>query len=183
MAARAAADFSYRKRTMPMSKAIGSRYIVELSPQAADFRKAVRDVLESDEVQELKEFRHHKCMTRFQHCLNVSYYSYLLCRKLGFNADEAARAGMIHDLYPDCPKCSRSHLVSHPETALKNARKAFDISKVEEDVILKHMWPIRRGRPKYPESYVVMITDKYIAFFEFCIYLKKSAKVRLKKYI
>ena len=166
-----------------MSKAIGSRYIVELSPQTAGYRDAVKDVLESSEVQELKEFRHHKCMTRFQHCLNVSYYSYLLCRRLGFNADEAARAGMIHDLYPDCPKCSRSHLVSHPETALKNARKAFDISKVEEDVILKHMWPIRRGRPKYPESYVVMITDKYIAFFEFCIYLKRSAQGTLEKYI
>ena len=166
-----------------MSKAIGSRYIVELSPQTAEYREAVRDVLDSSEVQELKEFRHHKCMTRFQHCLNVSYYSFLLCRKLGFNAEEAARAGMIHDLYHDCPKCNKEHLVNHPEEALKNARKSFEISNVEADVILKHMWPIRKGRPCYPESYVVMITDKYIALFEFCIYLKRSAQGRIKRYI
>ncbi|SDA29395.1 uncharacterized protein SAMN02910447_03040 [Ruminococcus sp. YE71] len=166
-----------------MSRAIGSKYIVERSPQAQEYHEAVKDVLNSEEVQDLKDYHHHHCMTRFQHCLNVSYYSFLLCRKLGFNAEQAARAGLLHDLYPECPKCDRRHLTTHPETALENARKSFKLSKVEADVILKHMWPIRKGRPKYPESYVVMMTDKYVAFMEFCIYLKQTADMSLKKHI
>lgn len=159
-----------------MSRAIGSRYTVENSSKLTEYHDAVRGVIDSDEMQKLKEYSHHHCMTRFQHCLNVSYYSYLLCRKLGFNAEQAARAGLLHDLYEDCPKCTRSHLVNHPEEALRNALSSFKLSKVEQDIILKHMWPIRRGLPKYPESMVVMMTDKYIALVEYIFYLRKTAQ-------
>lgn len=159
-----------------MSRATGSRYTVEVSPQISDYHEAVKDVIGSDEVLKLKEFCHHRCMTRFQHCLNVSYYSFLMCRKLGLKAEQAARAGLLHDLYEDCPKCTRRHLVDHPEKALENALESFKLTKVEQDIIVKHMWPIRRGVPKYPESMVVMLTDKYIALMEFCISLKQSAR-------
>ena len=165
-----------------MSRAIGSRYTVETSPQAVEYLTAVEDVLDSEEVQDLKYFAHHHSTTRFQHCLNVSYYSFLLCRKLGFDARQAARAGMLHDLYHSSPKCTKEHLRNHPRIALENARNNFDLSDVEEDVILKHMWPIRKGRPSYPESYVVMFTDKYIAFIEYCAYIKQSAKHSIKKH-
>ncbi|MGN0632697.1 MAG: HD domain-containing protein [Oscillospiraceae bacterium] len=166
-----------------MSRAIGSRYSVENSPQTAEFKAAVTDVLDSEEVQALKAFEHHHSMTRFQHCLNVSYYSFLTCRALGFNAEQAARAGMLHDLYESSPKCTKEHLKNHPDIALNNARNSFRLTKVEADVILKHMWPIRKGRPSYPESYVVMFTDKYIALIEFAIYVKQYTKSALKKYL
>ncbi|MBP3272895.1 MAG: HD domain-containing protein [Ruminococcus sp.] len=166
-----------------MSRAIGSRYTIESSPQVSKYHEAVKDVISSEEMQKLKKYSHHHCMTRYQHCVNVSYYSYLLCRKLGFNAEQAARAGLLHDLYEEMPKCSKEHLRNHPEIALENARKAFKLSKVEADVILKHMWPIRKGRPRYPESYVVMMTDKYVAFMEFCIYLKQTADMTIKKHM
>jgi uncharacterized protein len=164
-----------------MSKAIGSKYIVERSPQVSEYLNAIEDVITSEEVQALKAFEHHHSMTRFQHCLNVSYYSFLTCRKLGFNARQAARAGLLHDLYESSPKCTREHLKNHPQTALENAEKSFRLTKVEKDVILKHMWPIRKGRPSYPESYVVMLTDKYIALAEYIIYLKDTAKNTIKK--
>ena len=59
----------------------------------------VSDLLEHDEVQRLKQFRHHVHTTRFQHSLNVSYYSYWLCRRFHWDAVSAARAGLLHDLY------------------------------------------------------------------------------------
>ena len=52
----------------------------------------VSDLLEHDEVQRLKQFRHHVHTTRFQHSLNVSYYSYWLCRRFHWDAVSAARA-------------------------------------------------------------------------------------------
>ncbi len=171
----------YERAGAKVSRAIGSRYNVEHSPQTSAYLDAISDVLSSSEVQALKKFEHHHSMTRFQHCLNVSYYSYLTCRKLGFNAEQAARAGLLHDLYASSPKCTKEHLKNHPQVALENARKSFRLTKVEADVILKHMWPLRKGRPKYPESYVVMFTDKYIALIEYCIYLSHSAKKITKK--
>lgn len=171
----------YERADAKVSRAIGSRYNVEHSSHTSAYLNAISDVLSSSEVQELKKFEHHHSMTRFQHCLNVSYYSYLTCRKLGFNAEQAARAGLLHDLYASSPKCTKEHLKNHPQLALENARKSFKLTKVEADVILKHMWPLRKGRPKYPESYVVMFTDKYIALIEYCIYLSHSAKKITKK--
>lgn len=171
--------FFMKLKVIIMSKALGSRYSIEHSPRTAEYLSAVSEVMNSSEVQSLKAFHHHRSTTRFQHCLNVSYYSFLACRKLGFDAKTAARAGMLHDLYGSTPKCTKKHLVSHPATALANARKSFSISEVEADIILKHMWPIRPGRPSYPESYVVMITDKYIAAAEICVYLKQTAQESL----
>ncbi len=166
-----------------MSRAIGSKYVVETSPQAEEYLAAVEDVIGSDEVQGLKYFEHHHSTTRFQHCLNVSYYSFLLCRKLGFDAKQAARAGLLHDLYHSSPKCTKEHLKNHPRIALENARESFEISDLEADVILKHMWPIRKGRPSYPESYVVMFTDKYIALIEACMCIKDLRRHSAKKRI
>ncbi len=166
-----------------MSRAIGSRYTVERSPQISEYHDAIFDILSSSEVQSLKEFAHHHSMTRFQHCLNVSYYSFLMCRKLGFNAEQAARAGLLHDLYESSPRCTKEHLKNHPDIALENARKSFRLTKVEADIIQKHMWPIRKGHPKYPESYIVMLTDKYIAMIEYLIYLKSKAEKTIDKLV
>ena len=44
--------------------------------------------------------------------------------------------------------------------ALENA-KAFGLSEVEEDIILKHMWPVTISKPpRYRESMVVNMADK-----------------------
>ena len=55
------------------------------------------------------------------------------------------------------------HAFLHPRLALKNASKITELSSREEDAILKHMWPLYRGIPKYKESYAVTLADKYAA--------------------
>ncbi len=42
-----------------------------------------------------------------------------------------------------------------------------DLSQVEEDIILKHMWLATPHFPCYKESYVVTFVDKYIATEDF----------------
>ena len=58
------------------------------------------------------------------------------------------------------------HAFLHPRLALKNASKITELSSREEDAILKHMWPLYRGIPKYKESYAVTLADKYAATLE-----------------
>ena len=63
-------------------------------------------------------------------------------------------------------KTPQMHAFLHPRLALKNASKITELSSREEDAILKHMWPLYRGIPKYKESYAVTLADKYAATLE-----------------
>lgn len=169
-----------RKEVMPMSKAMGSRYSVESSKESKEYFEFVKDLLDNEVVGEMKKFRHHYSTTCYQHCLNVSYYNYIVCKKLGLNAKAAARAGMLHDLFlydwRDEPrkKGELPHGFSHPKIALENAKEHFELDKLEEDMIVKHMWPLTVKLPRYAESYVIVMIDKYAAMLEFGVHCKNK---------
>ena len=161
-----------------MSKAMGSRYSVESSKESREYFEFVKDLLDNEVVSEMKKFRHHYSTTCYQHCLNVSYYNYIVCKKLGLSAKAAARAGMLHDLFlydwRDEPrkKGELPHGFTHPRIALENAKEHFELDKVEEDMIIKHMWPLTVKLPRYAESYVIVMIDKYAAMLEFGVHCK-----------
>lgn len=153
-----------------MLTAVGSKKNIMELP----FYSCISDIYESDEVQKLGDITHHLYTTRLQHSLNVSYYNYIVCNFLGFDAVSAARAGMVHDLfYYDRKERAKhkvhgekSHCAYHPEVAAENASESFDISTLERDIIIKHMWPVTLKLPKYKESYVIVFVDKYCAVME-----------------
>ncbi len=155
-----------------MLKAIGSRK--ELT-DISSFYECIRDIIQCSEVKELKEITHHICTTRFQHCLNVSYYSFIICRLFSLDEKAAARAGMLHDLFyynrkeynSHKSKGQISHSQMHSFMAAENAAKLVEINDLERDIIEKHMWPVTRKLPKYRESYVITFVDKYCAILEF----------------
>ncbi|MBQ8960843.1 MAG: HDIG domain-containing protein [Ruminococcus sp.] len=137
----------------------------------------IGDIIGCQELERLKEITHHISTTRFQHCVNVSYYSFLVCRKLKLNARSAARAGLLHDLFyynrkeynSSRLKGQPSHSSNHAAIASKNARRVTALTPMEKDMIEKHMWPVTRGLPSYKETYVITVIDKYCAVLEFCV--------------
>lgn len=156
-----------------MLKAIGSRVNLLKDPKGEDYYCLVSDLLENDTVLKMKEFTHHGETSCFQHCLNVSYYNYKICRFFSLNIRAAARAGLLHDLFlydwhtykPE--KGERMHGFSHAETALKNARENFYISDIESDIIEKHMFPLNiTAIPRYRETLVIVLVDKYCGLLE-----------------
>ena len=175
-----------------MSKAMGSRYSIEYSYEMKEYFDFVKDLLDSDVVNEMKKYRHHYSTTCFQHSLNVSYYNYLVCKKLGLDARSAARAGLLHDLFlydwrnVERKKGEKPHGMRHPQIALENAKAHFDVAKREEDMIVKHMWPLTVKLPKYAESYVIVAIDKYSAALEISMHVgrlmkNKAQKIRQRK--
>lgn len=169
-----------------MLKAICSRK--ELTD--INFYDCISDIISCNEVEQLKDITHHISTTRFQHCVNVSYYSYIVCRKFRFNARSAARAGMLHDLFyydrkeynDHKEKGQISHSQLHSLMAAENASKLTDISELERDIIEKHMWPVTRKLPKYKESYVISFVDKYCAVLEYMTpKLRKCASIMSKQ--
>lgn len=71
--------------------------------------------------------------------------------------------------------------MTHPKVALNNAKQHFEIGKREEDMIVKHMWPLTLKFPKYAESYVIVCIDKYTAMLEIGSYLGQKMKEKRKQ--
>lgn len=139
-----------------------------------EYYTCVNDLLNSPEVKKLREFGHHLGTTRFQHSLNVSYYNFLLCRKLHLNARSAARAGLLHDLFfydrKSHEKVLRSHAEEHASVALYNASLAFPISELEGDMIVNHMWPMTPRIPRHRETFIITLVDKFCACAEIMVF-------------
>lgn len=146
---------------------------VNLLDKSSEYYSLVSDLIENEVVLEMKNYIQHGTTTCYQHCLNVSYYSYKVCKKLGLDKESAARAGLLHDLFLyDWHHHSikkpflQKHGFTHPKKALDNANKYFNINNVEEDMILKHMFPLTLKLPKYKETYVIILVDKICCIAE-----------------
>ncbi len=148
-----------------------------------EFNLIIADIINNETVNEMKKFRQHYDTNCFEHCKDVAFYSYLICKKLNLDYEAAARGGMLHDLFLyDWRKKTSDrkswHGFRHPRIALNNSNKIFILSDVEQDIILKHMWPLTVILPKYKESFIVSCVDKYCAIKESYEHYKRSRKLQ-----
>ena len=130
----------------------------------------VNDILEHPEFKKLENIIHHEG-NRMNHSIRVSYHSYRICKFFHLDCDKVARAGLLHDFFfEDNTKLNIKDrlnvLINHPIYACNNAKKYFEISKLEEDIISSHMFPIGKNIPKYLESWVVDLVDDIEAIYE-----------------
>ncbi|MCL2593282.1 MAG: HD domain-containing protein [Defluviitaleaceae bacterium] len=136
-----------------------------------DYNNCVEDLLCTKEIQALADFNQHLKTTRLDHSINVSYYSYVMAKKLNLDYVSAARAGLLHDLFfydwKIYKKSKFSHAMDHPTQALENAKKITKLNEIEEDAIENHMWPVSKKTPIFKESHIVSMVDKYCACLEF----------------
>ena len=59
---------------------------------------------------------------------------------------------------------------------LKNAMKHFRLTPIEEDIILKHMWPLTIKLPRYRESYLVSLADKIVSIKDTLGFTKRKER-------
>ena len=167
-------------------KITGSKFDMynEDDTKAVTFFSCISGILDNDEVNSLIDYKHHHFTTRFQHSLNVSYYSYCLCRYFGWDYRSAARAGLMHDLYffenTSIDENGQKLLKKHPFEALRNSERIFNLNDIEKDAIVNHMWPcVSISRPKFKESLAVSFSDKFCAVMEagsgLCRFIAKKA--------
>ncbi|NTU88558.1 MAG: HDIG domain-containing protein [Actinobacteria bacterium] len=132
-----------------------------------EFISCVDDILNHPEVKKLARYTHHNHSTRLDHSLSVAYYNFLTCKKIGLDARSAARGGLLHDFFlyewQDEEENSSAHIYNHPQVALENSEKHFELNDIEREVISMHMWPLAEGRPRYAETYCICAIDKYCA--------------------
>lgn len=128
------------------------------------------DILDNQEFNKLDMISHHG-ISRLEHSLRVSYYSYRITKLLRLNYKVTARAGLLHDFFiSDIERNMKDRFLStftHPKYAVLNASKCFEIDDLGKNIIESHMFPIYKSLPKYAESWIVSIVDKIAAIYEF----------------
>jgi|SRR5699024_4279861 len=140
--------------------------------QDEEYVEIVADLLENEQLQKLDDITHHHYTTRLAHSLFVSYVSYRIAKKMNLDFRSVARAGLLHDFFlegrEDIKQMAQgSHNYVHPKIACENAEKITELSDLEKDIILKHMFLCTRcAFPRYKESYIVTAVDKYCAISE-----------------
>lgn len=124
------------------------------------------DILENPIFQSMEQYIQHGHTTCRAHCIQVSYMAYRISKKFGLDARSAARAGLLHDLFlydwhTHAKETGKHfHGFTHPAAALRNARMYFELNEVEENCILRHMWPLTPVAPRYWEGYTIVYADK-----------------------
>lgn len=146
-------------------------YVESLIATDKEFREILTPIINNETVQQMKNYRQHYDTSCFDHCLQVSYYCYLICKKYNLDYKSATRSAMLHDLFlydwrVHQPNKKGFHAFTHGKTACENACKLFDLSDKEKDMILKHMWPVTISFPKSPEGFILTFADKYSAINE-----------------
>ena len=137
------------------------------------FINCIEDILLNSTVNKMKDYKQHYDISCFDHCLIASYYCYHICKKLNLDYISCARAAMVHDLFlydwhNPHHAYKGKHPFIHPQIAYANASQIMNLNNKEADIILKHMWPVTFLKlPKYKESLVLTLVDKYCATFEF----------------
>ena len=135
--------------------------------------------INNEKFQKTKYIKQHG-FTRFEHSLKVSYYSYKIAKILRLNYKETAVGGLLHDFFINSNEVDKKEKLSlffnHPKLALETATSEFDLTNLEKDMIRNHMFPTTPARPKYLESWIVCLVDKFVATGEFSFKFKRQLR-------
>lgn len=147
------------------------------------FDNIIRDVMNDIEFKEIDTCVHHG-ISRLEHSLRVSYYSYKVTKALKLDYKETAIAGLLHDFFLSKNLNVTDKLTSmfeHPKLALENAENHFYLSDMQKDIISSHMFPLIPNKPpKFLESWIVSMVDKGAAVYEFWYSISRRFKFKFE---
>lgn len=132
----------------------------------------IRILKRDSRYNKMSEFIQHGNTSVYEHSVKVAILSCFIANKLKLNVDYISliRGALLHDYFlydwHDRTAHEGLHGFRHPRRAWKNAKEDFQLNKVEEDVILKHMFPLVPFVPMYKESWIVCIADTVSAVRE-----------------
>lgn len=134
-----------------------------------EFFKLAASITGEGDFKRLRTYRHHIRGTVYRHSLKVAYLCYKHREFFGtkIDAGELVRGALLHDyyLYDRRDKASpRFHWLMHPRYALKNALMKYpSLTKNEQDMILRHMFPLTLTPPLTRAGWIICFYDKAAA--------------------
>jgi uncharacterized protein len=144
------------------------------------FHAMIADLLADEKVNQLDLYNQHLNTSRLQHSINVAYLSYQFTKNRNVNVLDTVRAALLHDFFlyewrSEQP-VKGNHISIHPQQALLTAKTITEVTPLMEDIILSHMWPVGRTKPKSKEAWIVSIADKISTMVELSTQLLSKSK-------
>ena len=143
------------------------------------YMRIINNIINNEEFNKIKKIEHHG-ISRYDHSLKVSYYSYKVAKMLPLDYEQTAIGGLLHDFFFSPEDWSKKDRLKsyflHPKLSLKTAENNFDLTIKEKDMIRSHMFPVNISVPKYMESWIVSLVDKVVATNELSIKFKFRLK-------
>lgn len=147
-------------------------------------QRYLNEAIRNSRLGDTNEFIQHGDTTCLLHTAAVAYYSTMLAECLGIRVSkkELIRGALLHDYFlydwHDGKKERRIHGFTHPKTALVNAMEDFELTEKEKDIIKRHMFPLTLVPPRFRESIIVCLVDKYCSLYETLKRRNTYAKLR-----
>lgn len=131
------------------------------------FLMIIRPIVKTKEFKTMKKHNHHSGFSTYYHSIKVAYLAYKYAKKhnVKLEINSLVRGALLHDFYlydwHDKGGSHRLHGFRHPRFAYNNALKLFpDISLMEKDIILHHMFPLTIIPPHTKGGWIVCYCDK-----------------------
>lgn len=130
------------------------------------------DVLHSKGMHSERQYIQHGDVSVYEHCLHVAFFSLLFAEWLHLSVDRRSliRGALLHDYFlydwHISDPSHRLHGLHHARKALRNAARDFRLTERERNIIDTHMFPLNLRIPRYRESILVCLADKYCAVLE-----------------
>lgn len=144
-------------------------------------RKYGSDILESESFQREKDFIQHGTTSTYAHSLCVAYMSVWLAvrKKNKVDMRSVVRGALLHDYFlydwHEKNEYHKLHGYTHAKRAMENARRDFNISAKEAEIIYCHMFPLNISRiPHSREARLVCVADKMVAGSETLMIMEYS---------
>ena len=132
-----------------------------------------RDILSAPRMQKERAHIQHGRVSVYGHSILVAGICLWLAAGLRLRVDERAlvRGALLHDYFlydwhiPG--EDHRLHGFRHPRRAMENAVRDFDVAPLEQDMILRHMFPLTPIPPRHREGWLLVAADKISTVYEF----------------
>ena len=141
-------------------------------PLLKSLSRELSPLLEASRLSQCQEYVQHGDTTVLLHCIAVAYFSLWLIRTLHLRCNEKSlvRGALLHDYFlydwHDPDPSPRLHGFHHPARALENAKMDMELSSLEQDIIVHHMFPLTPFPPRSREAMVVCLVDKGCGIYE-----------------
>ena len=142
---------------------------------ASQVRATAQELERGGRLALTREFIQHGDVSVYEHVLSVAQASAGMARglgRIGVAVDERSliRGALLHDYFlydwhvPG--KAEGLHGFTHPATALKRAEEDFELTPLERNIIVRHMFPLVPIPPACREAWIVCLADKACALRE-----------------
>lgn len=137
-----------------------------------EFIQRITPIVENEKIKRMDQYIQHGNASTLEHCVAVAYISFIVAKRFHIRCDynSLIRGALLHDYFLyDWHVADDSHKwhgFHHAKKALHNACRDFELNNIEKDIIVKHMFPLNIKPPRYRESFIVMLADKYCSLYE-----------------